>query len=125
MGGSFGRGIFLYASNGKRLKEFNTYLNFPSNTINQILKTQKDVYGLQQEKVLSKSRTVHLGNIRSTSAMRGLANTFIWAIEEDENQNIWFSTNQGISCFVEMKKISTITISGTIFQWQVSPGRSV
>mgnify|MGYP000007707053 FL=1 len=39
--GSFGRGIFLYASNGKRLKEFNTYLNFPSNTINQIFEDSK------------------------------------------------------------------------------------
>lgn len=34
----------------------------------------------------------------------GLANTFIWAIEEDENQNIWFSTNQGISCFVRSEE---------------------
>ena len=48
--GSFGRGIFLYASNGKRLKEFNTYLNFPSNNINQILKTQRDVMGCNRRR---------------------------------------------------------------------------
>lgn len=44
--GSFGGGIFLYSSNGQRLKEFNTYLGFPSNTINHLLKIQKDRYGL-------------------------------------------------------------------------------
>lgn len=48
--GSFGSGIFLYSSDWKLLKDFNTYLNFPSNTINQILRTQKVIYGLLQEK---------------------------------------------------------------------------
>lgn len=68
--GSFGGGVTLYSSNWKLLKEFNTYLNFPSNTINQILKTQRDVYGLQQEKVSYNLRTIHPGNIRSTSVMK-------------------------------------------------------
>lgn len=43
--GSFGGGIFLYSSNGQRLKEFNTYLGFPSNTINHLLKIQRTDMG--------------------------------------------------------------------------------
>ena len=121
MGRSFGRGIFLYASNGKRLKEFNTYLNFPSNTINQIFEDSKGCIWLQQEKVLSKSRTVHLGNIRSTSAMRDWPIPLSGPLRKMKTRISGSAPIRESAVLFEMKKISTITISGTIFQWQVSP----
>ena len=34
----------------------------------------------------------------------GFANTFIQAITEDQQGNIWFSTNKGIGCYVTKKK---------------------
>lgn len=43
--GSFGGGIFLYSSKWELLKEFNTYQNFPSNTINQIFEDSKGYMG--------------------------------------------------------------------------------
>lgn len=98
--GSFGRGIFLYASNGKRLKEFNTYLNFPSNTINQIYEDSKGCIWAATGEGLVQFEYNSPWKYKVYQRNEGLANTFIWAIEEDENQNIWFSTNQGISCFV-------------------------
>lgn len=98
--GSFGRGIFLYASNGKRLKEFNTYLNFPSNTINQIFEDSKGCIWAATGEGLVQIENSSPWKYKVYQRNEGLANTFIWAIEEDENQNIWFSTNQGISCFV-------------------------
>lgn len=98
--GSFGRGIFLYASNGKRLKEFNTYLNFPSNTINQIFEDSKGCIWAATGEGLVQIENNSPWKYKVYQRNEGLANTFIWAIEEDENQNIWFSTNQGISCFV-------------------------
>lgn len=98
--GSFGRGIFLYASNGKRLKEFNTYLNFPSNTINQIFEDSKGCIWAATGEGLVQIENSSPWKYKVYQRNEGLANTFIWASEEDENQNIWFSTNQGISCFV-------------------------
>lgn len=68
--GSFGGGIFLYSSKWELLKEFNTYQNFPSNTITKFLKTQKDIYGQLQEKVLSSLIISLRGNIRFISVMK-------------------------------------------------------
>lgn len=102
--GSFGRGIFLYASNGKRLKEFNTYLNFPSNTINQIFEDSKGCIWAATGEGLVQIENSSPWKYKVYQRNEGLANTFIWAIEEDENQNIWFSTNQGISCFVRSEE---------------------
>lgn len=102
--GSFGRGIFLYASNGKRLKEFNTYLNFPSNTINQIFEDSKGCIWAATGEGLVQFENNSPWKYKVYQRNEGLANTFIWAIEEDENQNIWFSTNQGISCFVRSEE---------------------
>ena len=102
--GSFGRGIFLYASNGKRLKEFNTYLNFPSNTINQIFEDSKGCIWAATGEGLVQIENSSPWKYKVYQRNEGLANTFIWAIEEDENQNIWFSTNKGIGCYVTKKK---------------------
>ena len=98
--GSFGGGVALYSSNWKLLKEFNTYLNFPSNTINQIFEDSKGCIWAATGEGLVQIENSSPWKYKVYQRNEGLANTFIWAIEEDENQNIWFSTNQGISCFV-------------------------
>lgn len=98
--GSFGSGIFLYSSNWKPLKSFNTYLSFPSNTINQIFEDSKGYIWAATGEGLVQFENKAPWKYKVYQRNEGLANAFIWAIEEDENQNIWFSTNQGISCFV-------------------------
>lgn len=102
--GSFGGGIFLYSSKWELLKEFNTYQNFPSNTINQIFEDSKGYIWAATGEGLVQFDNKSPWEYKVYQRNEGLANTFIWAIEEDENQNIWFSTNQGISCFVRNER---------------------
>ena len=117
--GSFGRGIFLYASNGKRLKDFNTYLNFPSNTINQILKTQRDIYGLLQEKALFNLKINLPGNIKYTSVMRDWPTLSFGPLKKMKAKISGLVLIKESVVLSEVKEISIITTSETIFQWQV------
>lgn len=98
--GSFGGGIFLYSPNGKRLKEFNTYLRFTSNTINHLFEDSQGRIWAATGEGLVKFENNAPWKYKVYQRDEGLANTFIWAITEDENKNIWFSTNQGISCLL-------------------------
>lgn len=45
----------------------------------------------------------------------GFANTFIQAITEDQQGNIWFSTNKGIGCYVTKKNGSITMDTLTMF----------
>ena len=96
--GSFGSGIFLYSSNWKQLKEFNTFRGFPSNTINQLFEDSQGKIWAATGEGLVQITNQSPWKYKIFQRYEGLSNTFIWAITEDENKNIWFSTNQGISC---------------------------
>lgn len=119
--GSFGGGVTLYSSNWKLLKEFNTYLNFPSNTINQIFEDSKGCIWAATGEGLVQFENNSPWKYKVYQRNEGLANTFIWAIEEDENQNIWLVPTRELAVSCEVKKASIITTSETISQWQVSP----
>lgn len=86
--GSFGGGVALYSSNWKLLKEFNTYQGFPSNTINQIYEDSKGCIWAATGEGLVQFEYNSPWKYKVYQRNEGLANTFIWAIEEDENQNI-------------------------------------
>lgn len=85
------------------------------------MKTQKGVYGLRQEKALCNLSTIHLGNIRSTSVMKDWPILLSGPLRKMRTRISGSAPIRESAVLFEMKKISTITISGTIFQWQVSP----
>lgn len=80
--GSFGGGIFLYSSKWELLKEFNTYQNFPSNTINQIFEDSKGYIWAATGEGLVQFDNKSPWEYKVYQRNEGLANTFIWAIEE-------------------------------------------
>lgn len=75
--GSFGGGVALYSSNWKLLKEFNTYLNFPSNTINQIFEDSKGCIWAATGEGLVQIENSSPWKYKVYQRNEGLANTFI------------------------------------------------
>lgn len=101
--GSFGGGIFVYTSQGKLLKQFNTYLHFPSNTINQLFEDSSGKIWAATGEGLIQLESKSPWHYKAYQRKEGLANSYIWAITEDKAGNIWFSTNKGISCLTKEK----------------------
>lgn len=102
--GSFGGGIFLCTPQGKRLKEFNTFLHFPSNTINQLFEDSSGRIWAATGEGLIQFENIPPWKYKVYQRNEGLANSYIWAITEDKSGNIWFSTNKGISCLTKDKR---------------------
>lgn len=119
--GSFGGGVALYSSNWKLLKEFNTYQGFPSNTINQIYEDSKGCIWAATGEGLVQFEYNSPWKYKVYQRNEGLAILLSGPLRKMRTRISGSAPIRESAVLFEMKKISTITISGTIFQWQVSP----
>lgn len=98
--GTFGGGLFVLDTDLNVARHYVTQNNFPSNTINHILEASDGrIYVATGEGIAV------FGSHTDTSYtvydhQQGLYNIHIRAAIEDSFQNIWISTNNGISCLL-------------------------
>ena len=99
--GTYGAGIFVFDIKGKLTQHLSMQQGFFSNAISHLLMDSRG--GLW-----AASRDAGLGYIPDTKSPRifhkygvneGLRSLFIRAIQEDKSGNIWFSSDNGISCW--------------------------
>lgn len=93
--GFFGQGLAIFDKQMKRMKVFDTYSGFPSNTINHIFRDRNGTMWVATGEGLVRFGTnlkYRIYNERS-----GLANGHVRAIVQDKQGYIWFSSLAGIS----------------------------
>ncbi len=84
----------------KRIATFSTATTpeMPSNAVSQIFEdSQHRIWAASHDGIVC----FDINNLKHTklfSEEQGLSNTHVCAIAEDNHQNLWFSTNTGISC---------------------------
>ncbi len=103
--GTFGGGLFVLDVNMQAIRHLEKSNGFPSNTVNHILTTTHgDIYVATGEGLV-KFKTASDTAYSVYNMEDGMANIHIRAIAEDSLGNIWFSTNKGISCLTDDRKI--------------------
>ena len=98
--GTFGGGLFVLDTTLNVSRHYVTQNHFPSNTINHILEASDG-----RICVATGEGIAIFDNHTDTSytvygKQHGLYNSHIRAVIEDASQNIWISTNSGISCLL-------------------------
>lgn len=96
--GTFGGGLFIFDFQMNLIRELDTDVNFPSNTVNHIIQDSRNLIYVATGEGLIKFTSESDTAYRICDFAQGLSNIHIRAIAEDSLRNIWFSTNQGISC---------------------------
>jgi signal transduction histidine kinase/ligand-binding sensor domain-containing protein/AraC-like DNA-binding protein len=101
--GFFGQGLSVFDSGFRLIEDFKTEKGFPSNEVNYIYKDLKGQMwvgtgeGLVCFAATSASDSL---KYRIFDEKNGLANSHIRAIAEDGQQNLWISTDGGISRYI-------------------------
>lgn len=94
--GTFGGGLYICSPDMKVLKTIDNSQGFPSNTINQIVHSRNgDILVATSEGLAVFKDTT---DYKVYGWESGLNNLHIRAVAEDQDGNIWVSTNKGISC---------------------------
>ncbi len=97
--GSFGNGLTVFSPSGLVIQHWGVCNGFPTDAINVLYRDSRgDVWagtrkGLVHFETKKLHRPYHVYN-----EYNGIANGCIRAIQEDSYKNLWFSTNDGISC---------------------------
>ena len=103
--GTFGRGLFLIDNQMELIMHFDTNTDFFSNTINNIYKDSNDkMWVATGEGLVYFPDSNMLSNFIILTENDGLLNSHIRAITEDLKNNIWVSTNNGISRYDQTTK---------------------
>jgi signal transduction histidine kinase/ligand-binding sensor domain-containing protein/DNA-binding response OmpR family regulator len=97
--GTFGQGLTVFEKNFSLVRSFNTYLGFPSNAINHILRDSKDRMWIATWEGMVLFNSCEDDKYQVFTVKNGLADASIAAIEEGLSNDIWLSTNAGISHF--------------------------
>lgn len=104
--GTFGKGIFVFDSQGKRLVNHQKDNGFPSNAVNSLTNdSQGRVWAATREGAILFQDTRTPDDYLTFSNAEGLVNTQVRAVCEDRDGNIWISTNAGISRLNESQKM--------------------
>lgn len=96
--GTFGEGLAVYTPEMEILAHFNEYNGFCSNTINHIFIDSNEQVWIATGEGLVCFAGTDSWEYQVFQREEGLTNTYIRAITEDKDGNIWFSSNAGISC---------------------------
>ncbi|MDR2916844.1 MAG: response regulator [Tannerella sp.] len=99
--GTFGQGIAVYTSEMKEIIRLNEQNEFCSNMINHTFKDSYHNMWMASGEGLVCFPNSDPSKYKIFQRNDGLHNTFIRAIAEDADGNIWFSTNAGISCYLK------------------------
>lgn len=92
--GTFGQGLSILSADMRRKKMYLTADGFPSNTINQIIRTGKNKMA-----VATSAGLVVFDNdsMKVYDKGKGLLNDQIRAVAIDKKNNLWISTNKGLA----------------------------
>jgi len=99
--GFFGEGIIILDKNMKVTNSFKTNKGFPSNTIDHIYKdTKGQMWVATGEGLVLFNPAGKIDEYKIIGGENGSANGHVRAITEDNNGDIWFSTNDGINRYI-------------------------
>lgn len=97
--GTFGKGIQILNRHNNLVYSLTTDNSMPSNAVSHLFMSQNGSIGAATRNgLVFFERTDEPNAFRVFSEKDGIENGYIRAIQEDEKGNIWFSTNNGISC---------------------------
>lgn len=99
--GTLNRGIVVYNSEREEMIQADGCTDCDHSTINQIFRDSKDRMWVATTEGLMLFPDAHPDNYMLLTMKDGMACSLVCSIEEDAEGNIWFSTNIGISCYVE------------------------
>lgn len=99
--GTFGGGLLVFDSQMNLIKKFQVVNDFPSNTINQIYLDGKKQVWIATGEGLVRFKEGDYGSYEIFNKEQGLENIHVRSIIEDDWENIWVSTNRGISCLMK------------------------
>lgn len=96
--GSFGKGIYVFNPQGNLLRNFVKENGFCSNAINHLfLDSKGGIWAATRNGLVCFDDTNNPEQYSVFDETQGLENSYIRAIQEDMQGNIWISTNAGIS----------------------------
>lgn len=92
--GTFGQGLTILSHDMKRKKLYLTVDGFPSNTVNHIVRTGKNMMA-----VATSAGLVVMDNdsMKVYDKKKGLANDQVKAVAADKDNRLWISTNKGLA----------------------------
>ena len=98
--GSYGSGIFVFDKDNKCVIQLLSENGFCSNSINQLyIDTKGGIWAATRSGIGYIKDTNHPENFTGYKYGDGLEDTYVHALQEDKDGNIWFSTDKGISCW--------------------------
>lgn len=98
--GTFGKGIQILNSHNNLVYSLTTDNGMASNAISHLSMSSRDeIWAATRNGLVFFERTDHPMGFRIFTEKDGIENGYVRAIQEDERGNIWFSTNDGISCY--------------------------
>ena len=96
--GTFGKGIFIFDSQDRLRANLEKEEGFVSNAINDLYMDKNDgVWAATRDGLVYFADIEDVNRYAIYDGRQGLENSFIRAISEDREGNIWVSTNAGIS----------------------------
>lgn len=104
--GTFGKGIFIFSTQGKLLLNHQKENGFPSNAVNSLtVDSQERIWIATREGAILFPDFTKPESYQTFGEAEGLRNTQVRAIREDRDGNIWLSTNAEISRLNESQKM--------------------
>jgi signal transduction histidine kinase/ligand-binding sensor domain-containing protein/DNA-binding response OmpR family regulator len=100
-------GLNLYENKSQRFIRHHELTNtkFPSVIINDLYLKNKTIFAATPGGLIQMTQSNGKGNVEAIyTSENGLLNDFVCALEEDKNQNIWFSTINGLTSFNPSQK---------------------
>lgn len=95
---TYGRGIFIFNPQGKRICRLQETDGLPTNSMNSLfLDSQGRVWAATRRGLVEFADTRKPRNMRIYGYKEGLTDLYVRAVTEDAGKNIWVSTNNGIS----------------------------
>lgn len=95
--GTFGRGLAVFDRDGRMLKMFDTFTDFPSNAVNTIKgDKQGRVWVGTRNGLIMFPSAANLSEYRVFNSQQGIKG-HVEGVEEDFRGGIWVSTSQGLS----------------------------
>ena len=96
--GTFGKGIFIFDNNNRLIANLVKDNGFISNAVNHLyMDTKGRVWAATRGGLVHFENTAEITHHEVYNEKQGLENSFVRAIQEDGEGNIWVSTNTGIS----------------------------
>lgn len=97
--GTFGKGVQILNRHNNLVYNLTTNNGMPSNAVSHLFMDREGrVWAATRNGLVFFERTDNPNAYRIFLEKDGIANSYIRAIQEDGRGNIWFSTNNGISC---------------------------